>query len=292
MAGQFMGMTFLGNELNPFSGRNKAIVNIILLCTLIFVIQTILTLFPITRIFVEKAMFTPDFPQLFYQPWSFFTYIFLHSGFWHLFGNMLWLFFIGVLLEDMIGRKYIWKLFIGGGIFGALLWLILYQLIWKNNDNTSYMVGASAGVTSIIIGTVAFMPRFRVLLFGILPVELFWIGFFRVLFDFIGMTGAENTGGYTAHIGGAIFGLLFMLHIKGTIHIPLIDNWTAWINQLKGTGKRKPVRTAKVKIDDFQPAGKRKVSQEEIDRILDKINKSGYDSLSKEEKEKLFQAGD
>ncbi|MCC7298136.1 MAG: rhomboid family intramembrane serine protease, partial [Bacteroidia bacterium] len=174
----------------------------------------------------------------------------------------------------------------------CLLFIFLYNLlpIFSHTSGTHYLVGASAGVTAIIIGTATFAPHYAVYLFGVLRVELRWIAVFRVFFDLLGATGTDNQGGFIAHLGGAIFGLLYILHIKGSIHIPLIDNIAELFRRKKARSPR-PVRSASVNINREKPV-KNWASQEEIDRILDKINKSGYDSLSKEEKETLFRAGD
>lgn len=288
-----MAYTFLGSELNPLSRNNRALVNIILWCTGIFVVSTILGMGSGGRWILANFMLSTDLGYFIFRPFSLFTYIFLHAGFWHLFSNMLWLFFIGVILEDLTGKKHIWRLFLGGGIAGGLLFLLIYNIVpYFSSQGGTFMVGASAGVTAVIIGTAAFVPNYRVFLFGIIGIELIWIAFFRVLFDFLGVTGPFNQGGYIAHLGGALFGLLYMLHIKGTIHIPLVDSISNWISGLGRKKSSRPARSARVNINaDFKKEAKAP-NQDEIDRILDKINRSGYESLTKDEKEALFRAGD
>lgn len=290
-----MAMTFLGSELNPMSRRNSAVVNIIIWCTAIWLLTTILSWVG-GHTLLHLLMFTPAAGQFIFQPWSIFTYIFLHADFWHLFSNMLWLFFIGAILEDMTGRKHIWRLFIGGGLAGATLYFIYWQVLHRPGltETIPYMVGASGGVTAVILGTTAMFPRYRVMLFGILPVELFWIAAFRVFFDLIGASGPVNQGGYLCHLGGAAFGLLYMLHIRGTIHLPLVDSLARFFSRLSDRKSQRPMRNIRVEINRQAPAnrGKSGVSQEEIDRILDKINASGYESLTREEREKLFKAGE
>lgn len=151
-----------------------------------------------------------------------------------------------------------------------------------------YLVGASAGVSAVIIGTATFSPYYSVYLFGMIRVELRWIALFRILFDLLGVTGGSNQGGFIAHLGGALFGFLYILHIKGNIHIPLVDGISDLFTRTK-TKPLRPVRSARVNINREE---KRHPEQDEIDRILDKINKSGYESLTKSEKEALFRAGD
>lgn len=289
-----MANSFLGIELNPFSRLNKAVINILLLCIYVFLALFIVAFLPFGEIILMKLAFTPAFPAFLYQPWSIFTYIFMHDGFWHLFGNMLWLFFVGVILEDLTGKRYIWKLFIGGGIFGAIFFGLIYNL-FMTKGGYPLMVGASAGVSAIIIGTAVFAPRYKLYLFGIIPIDLMWIALFRVFFDIFGSAGHFNQGGFLSHIGGEIFGLLFVMHTRGNIHIPLVDavaDFMANLFKSKPKSKSKPLRKASVSINKNLYNPKTPPRQEEIDRVLDKINQSGYESLTKEEKELLFRAGD
>jgi hypothetical protein len=180
-------------------------------------------------------------------------------------------------------------LFLGGGIAGGLLYMLLFQLLpIFQHSAMHYLVGASAGVSAVIIGTATFTPYYSVYLFGMIRVELRWIALFRILFDLLGVTGGSNQGGFIAHLGGALFGFLYILHIKGNIHIPLVDGISDLFTRTK-TKPLRPVRSARVNINREE---KRHPEQDEIDRILDKINKSGYESLTKSEKEALFRAGD
>lgn len=286
-----MAMTFLGADLNPFNRRNPAVINLVLICSGVWIFTALLGLF--LPSVVSALMFMPHLHFFVNQPWSVFTYIFLHAGFMHLFTNMLWLFFIGSILEDMTGRKHIWRLFIGGGISGALLFMLLNNVFGVGGDMAS-MVGASGGVTAVIVGTAVMFPTYRVMLFGILPIELVWIAVFRVVLDLLGASGPVNQGGYICHLGGAALGLLYMLHIKDSIHIPGVDAIADFISNLFSGEKSKPMRSARVTINSDKPSGSKKggVSQEEIDRILDKINATGYESLTAKEKEQLFKAGE
>ncbi|MFM7765955.1 MAG: rhomboid family intramembrane serine protease [Sphingomonadales bacterium] len=286
-----MAMTFLGADLNPFNRRNPAVINLVLICAGVWILTALLGLFWPAA--VSALMFMPHLHFFILQPWSVFTYIFLHDGFLHLFTNMLWLFFIGSILEDMTGKKHIWRLFISGGITGALLFMLLNNVFGIGGEMAS-MVGASGGVTAVIVGTAVMFPTYRIMLFGILPIELVWIAIFRVVLDLLGASGTFNQGGYICHLGGAAFGLTYMMHTKGTWHIPGVDAIGDFIQKLFSGKKIKPMRSARVTINNDKPSGYKKggVSQEEIDRILDKINATGYDSLTKQEKDHLFKAGE
>jgi membrane associated rhomboid family serine protease len=280
-------MAFPGTEFNPLSRSNTAVVNIILWCVFSWIVTLLLGwIWPVG---VEVLKFDPVPSHLLFKPWSLVTYIFLHANFWHLLTNMLWLFFIGQILEDMTGRRHIWPLFLGGGIAGALLLMLIWPLL--GYDRSIPLVGASGGVTAVIVGTAVMFPRYTIFLFGIIAIELRWIALIRVALDLLGASGQINQGGYLCHLGGAAFGLLYMLHTKGNIHIPLVDLPGEWFNKQRRT--QKPLRkSARVEINRNAKTTKSSVSQDEIDRILDKINTSGYDSLTAEEKEKLFKAGE
>lgn len=284
-------MTFLGADLNPFNRRNPAVINLVLICSGVWIVTALLGLF-VPEV-VKALMFMPHLHFFISQPWSVLTYIFLHAGFFHLFTNMLWLFFIGSILEDMTGKKHVWRLFIGGGIAGAILFMLLNNIFGIGGD-MARMVGASGGVTAVIVGSAVMFPAYRVMLFGILSIELAWIAVFRVVLDILGASGPVNQGGYICHLGGAAFGLLYMMHTKGNINIPGVDALGNFIGKLISGRKPKPVRSALVNIDRDKVSGSARtaVSQEEIDRILDKINATGYDSLTAKEKEQLFKAGE
>ena len=280
-------MAIPGVEINPLSRSNTAVVNIVLWCVLAWVVTLIMGwIWPAA---LQLLMFDPVPAQLVFKPWSLVSYIFLHSGFFHLLSNMLWLFFIGQILEDMTGKRHIWPLFLGGGIAGALLLMLIW--IVSGSDRSVLLVGASGGVTAVIIGTAVMFPRYTIYLFGVMAVELRWIALIRIAFDLLGASGNFNQGGYICHLGGAAFGALYMLHTKGNIHIPLVDSIAKLFTRSKGP--KKPVRrSASVEINRGPANTRSAVTQAEIDRILDKINESGYDSLTAQEKEKLFKAGD
>ncbi|MEY3965450.1 MAG: hypothetical protein RL263_619 [Bacteroidota bacterium] len=254
----------------PFSPLNTAVINLVWVNVLAFLFVTILKLFPFGNFVFNFLSFWPSKP-LWASFYSILTSIFIHDGFFHLLGNMLWLFFIGTILEDLIGKKHIYYLYFGGGIAGVFL----FYLISKLTGNLVPIVGASAGISAIILATAVFTPHYRIFLFGIVEIELRWIVIIKVFLDFLGMFGGANAGGNQAHIGGYLFGLAYILELKGHWNFP--KNWIP-------KKSSKPKRTATVSINQNSP------SQAEIDRILDKISESGYDNLTAKEKETLFKA--
>lgn len=222
------------------------------------------------------------------RPWSIVTNVFFHSGFWHIVGNMMLLYFIGRVLEDFMDSSKVWHIFLYGGIAGAALFVISYNIFPIFEEVKSYkkLLGASGGVTAILVATGIYMPRYQIRPFGLFNVEMRWVALFFVFRDLYMFPVSDNTGGLFAHIGGAIFGMVYVLHLQGKLEMPTINGQSILPRTMK-----------KVAVDESQIARDRaykkyQPNQEEVDAILDKISKSGYDSLSKTEKDTLFKASE
>lgn len=265
---------FANLRAKPLSPLNPAVVNLIWINVIVFVSLWILSFTPIGGVLFSVLAFSPTWP-IYLSFYSVVTSLFVHAGLWHILGNMLWLYFVGIILEDLLGKKHIWKLFFGGGISGVMLFYILSVAF----NNTAPLVGASAGISAILVATAIFTPNYRVYLFGIIAIELRWIVVAKIVFDVLGMFGGLNAGGSQAHVGGYIFGALYITELKGIWNFPKIT-WK------KTNFQGRPSRSANVSINNQENSP----SQEQIDQILDKISKSGYDKLSKKEKEMLFKA--
>lgn len=222
--------------------------------------------------------------KLIIRPWTILTNIFFHAGFWHLLGNMILLYFIGRILEDFMDFKKIWKIFLYGGISGALLFVTSYNIFPVFNEVVGYkkLLGASGGVTAILVATGTYLPRYQIRPFGLFNVELRWVALFFVFRDLYMFPVSDNTGGLFAHMGGAIFGLVYVLNLQGRITRPNLNQKPFFWDRHRDERSRGPI------ITDKKP----KPDQEEVDAILDKISQSGYDSLSKHEKEILFKASE
>ena len=255
----------------PFSPLNSVVVNIIWANVIVYFLFLILGIFPFGQTLFNLFSFNPRQP-IYISFYSLITNIFLHAGFMHLLGNMLWLYFVGTILEDLIGSKHIVRLFIFGGILGSLIYFIFAQL----TGNSGLIVGASGGIAALLIATAIYAPNYRVFLLGIVEIELRWIVIIKIFFDVVGLLFTYHIGGNLAHLGGYLFGLAYITEIKGMWNFPKFNN---------AKFKSKPKRSATVNINNSKSP-----SQEEIDVILDKISANGYDSLSAKEKEKLFSA--
>lgn len=221
-------------------------------------------------------------PKLLTRFWTPLTYMFMHAGVLHILFNMLWLYWFGQIFEEYLGKKRTLGLYIMGGLSGALLFILAFNTIPAfTHANAAYeaiMVGASASVMAIIVATATLLPDYTISLIFIGPVRLKWLALFFVIMDFLGISGL-NAGGEISHLGGALLGYAYIRQLQNG------NDWIGGINKLfKGRPKLKIVAKNTSKNPSAHPR------QEEIDIILDKISRSGYDSLSKQEKEILFRA--
>lgn len=247
-----------------------------------------------------------SFPRLLTQPWSLISYMFMHGSPLHLLFNMLWLYWFGALFLQLFSSKHLRGLYLLGGICGGALFMLSYNIFpyFRPYVPASSMVGASASILAIVAATAYRAPnqQIRLLLFG--NVRLKYLALGVILLDVVFLSPSNlsatslgsNAGGHIAHIGGALAGVWFAASLnKGA-------DLTAWINRLldgllslfsrrERKKKRKP--TMKVHYNrekDYEYNANKKKQSEEVDRILDKLKKSGYESLSTEEKKSLFDA--
>lgn len=232
-----------------------------------------------------------------HQPWSIISYMFLHIDFLHILFNMLWLYWFGQLFLNVYSSRHFLGLYILGGIGGGLFYMLAYNIFPYFDDvvSHSYLLGASASVLAIVVATAVREPNYRVNLFLLGAVRLKYIALFSVVISFL-FIGSNNAGGNIAHLGGAFIGWLFaFLLTKGhdiTAWINAIFNFLATITS-KTHRPKKPKMKAHVneRARDYDYNAQKKAQENEINRILEKIKRSGYQNLTEEEKKKLFDAG-
>ena len=237
------------------------------------------------------ALPTNDLGGFIFKPYTLITNMFLHVDFFHVFFNMLILYFLGRIFLNYFNQKQLLGLYILGGLMGGLALLIITNLSpYFQTSNIAF--GASAAVMAIVIGVVTYTPRTTVNLFGVFPVKILWIGVFFILSDIIYFYDS-NTGGHLAHLVGAAVGYWFASAFKQGKDITIKTN--RYINKITNIFSRKAnmrvvYNQSNVrKMSDDEYNANQKVSQAEIDAILDKISASGYTSLTKKEKDILFQ---
>lgn len=229
------------------------------------------------------------------QPWSLITYSFFHGGFGHIFWNMLLLYFSGRIFLNLFENKRFINVYFLGVIFGGLLFLLSYNIFPALLGINTSLIGASAGVTAVLIFVCAYLPNqeVRVVFFN---VKLWQVGIFVVLVDLIQIPNSGNAGGHLAHLGGALLGYVYARQLLNGKDIgegfsEILD---VIANLFKRKEKKAPLKTVyrKRKTTTASKGDYDKQShQRKIDIILDKISKSGYESLSKDEKDFLFKAG-
>lgn len=224
------------------------------------------------------------------RPWTLITYMFLHFEFLHILFNLLWLYWMGIILRDFLGSKKVFSTYIIGGLCGAVLYITVFNIspFFSNALNSSYALGASAGVLAITAAAATLVPNYSVRLILIGAVPLKYIAIATIALDFVSISGS-NAGGHIAHIGGAIYGFVYIRQLQQG------NDMAGWFNRLmdkltnKSSGSGMKVKYRRTVSDEEYAAGK-KSRQERMDEILDKISKSGYGSLTQEEKDILFKS--
>jgi membrane associated rhomboid family serine protease len=232
--------------------------------------------------YTDKYLLLPSNPtDLWHRAWTPFTYMFMHAGPFHILFNMLWLYWMGQIFEEYLGNKRTVGVYILGGLTGALFFVLAYNLsplLSHASVGGASLTGASAAVMAIIVATATLLPDYTIFLMFIGPVKLKWLVLFYVILDFLSIAGS-NAGGEISHLGGALFGFIYIRQLqRGNDLVGFFAGLFKKRSNLKVAAK-----------NNLKNAGN-KPRQEDVDRILDKISQTGYDSLSKQEKEILFRA--
>ena len=275
---------------NAWNKENNGLIKIILINVIVFVSMSILEVFitlsgfgELFNLFLNKLMLPASLKVFIFQPWSLVTYFFLHMNFMHILWNMLFLYWFGKIIHENIGNNAVISLYIIGGIIGGLSYMALFNIIpyYDNRVSESLMLGASAGVFSVVVGSATLLPNYTFYLLFLGPVRIKYIALFYVLLSFFDVTGS-NAGGEIAHLGGALMGYLYIRQLQNGVNMGkgIID-----ILNIFNKNKKEVISKEEEKNEI-----KKDISQDEIDKILDKISDSGYKSLSNNEKEKLFNA--
>lgn len=229
--------------------------------------------------------------ELIIKPWTPVTYMFMHLGFIHLLFNILGLYWFGKLFLFRLEGEKLLSVYLLGGLAGAALYVVSYNIFPVFESTNSILLGASASVIAILVAIAFYEPDFEIHLFFIGTFPLKYVAAFYVLLSVIGIS-ASNPGGNIAHLGGAIWGWFYIYQLrKGKdMGAGLVD----FINKLAILFKPKSHLSVSHKQpprDDHEYNHQKHEEQAEINKVLDKIAKSGYDSLSRKEKELLFKQG-
>jgi membrane associated rhomboid family serine protease len=303
---------FWDNLKNAFRRSDNSLYKLIAINILVFfgllIFRVLLTISGFGELYkagLNHLMMPAYLPKLATQPWTILTYMFLHEGFFHIIFNMLFLYWFGLLIHQYLGSRKLANLYILGGIFGALFYLLIYNVApyFSESVQTSLMLGASAGVFAVVVGAATLTPNTTFFLLILGPVKIVYIAVFYVILSFANSIGA-NAGGEIAHLGGAMLGYLYITQLRRGVDlgVPVQKVGIFFENLFNSNRSKVKVSYRKAKTSgsggfggfssksSSNPAPKpQETTQEEIDKILDKIAEKGYDSLSKEEKRRLFE---
>lgn len=284
-------MSFFYNlkyRFGTFSIAEKIILINVVFFLFPMLLNVLLFLFNIpTSSYLNWLQLSPNLLTFIKRPWSLITYSFVHSGFFHLLWNMVLLYYAGRLLLNLFPDRIFINNYFLGVISGGLIFISSYSLFPVFEGNYPPLIGASAGVMAVFIFICTYTPNQEIRFFFI-KLKLKHIGLAFFFLDIIQIPYG-NAGGHLAHVGGAVLGFFYARQLgEGR------DIGSGFQNIWQSIFKKKYLKTVyrspKNKSATSKNSGER-INQNKIDSILDKISNSGYDSLSKEEKEYLFKAG-
>jgi len=270
----------LKNKINIYISRLSIIEKIILFNVVVyllpFILNTMLFLFNIKELtYINWFTIDANISEFILKPWSLLTYGFIHGSFSHIFWNMIILYYLGNILQNIFGEKLIINLFVSGIIAGGLTYLLSYNIFPVFKDINSVMIGASAGVMSVLFFLATYSPQYRIRII-FFDIKILYIALFLLIYDIIQIP-LNNSGGHIAHIGGALWGYYYCVNY---------NKGNDFVNSIILYFKKDKKTNIYSKSNNHY-----NFDQKKIDEILDKISSSGYDSLTKSEKEYLFKVG-
>ncbi len=232
-----------------------------------------------------------DLNVLLHRPWTIITYMFLQKELLHILFNLLWFYWFAKIFLDYLDAKKLLATYIIGGIAGAVFYIAAFNVfpVFRPVLSESVALGASASVLAVVAAISFYVPNLTMNLLFIGPVKLKYIALISVLIDILSIS-SSNPGGHIAHLGGALWGYIFVVQYKRGLDL---SKWFSalsdWIYRIFKPRPRLKV-TYKKPVNDMDYNFNKTKDQERVNYILDKISKSGYGSLSKEEKDLLFNA--
>lgn len=267
---------------------------------IIRILYVFLYLFRVDFNLIEWLALPSDISVLATRPWTIFTYMFLHFEFLHILMNLLWLYWFGKIFLMYFDERKLLGTYLIGGLSGGVLYVMAYNFFpaFAEVAQHGMLMGASASIIAIVVAAAIYAPNLSVNLllissiFG--PIKIIWIALISLLIYFLSITGS-NAGGNIAHLGGALWGFLYMSQLKrGRDFLKGFNNLLFSFSSIFKRKKKMRVSyrsNQTQRMTDREYNLKKKAEKENINEILDKISKSGYDSLSKPEKEILFKMG-
>lgn len=292
-------MNNIQNNLKEMFKRGSMLTKLLFINVGVFIVVYIFAVF--SPVIIKYISVPGDFHTLIYRPWTLITYMFVHEGFWHLLMNMLWLFWFGKMFLLYFNDKQMAAVYLLGGFTGAFFHLGINYFLPAGQQ--AMIIGASAAVMSVVFAVVAYKPDFVINLIFIGPVKIKYIGLVALGLDILGFFGNLKGGiiasdgiAHIAHLGGSAFGLWFGFSMKKGQDIT--RSFNNFLNNVISFFSSENKKRSKMKVSrndkfskpktDWDYNSQKASKQSETDRILDKISKKGYESLTKKEKDFLF----
>ncbi len=286
----------IGDELKSAFRKGSSLTRLIYINVAVFLLVSVVSIIgfliknqELTMKAVNIFAIPASLKILLVRPWTIVTYMFTHKDILHILFNMLWLYWFGVIFLEYLDQKKLVAVYILGGISGAIVYIGAFNVfpVFRDAVEESVAIGASASVMAIVIAIASYVPNYSVnlLLFG--RVKIKYLALVIFIFTSV-MDFSVNSGGKLAHIGGALFGYVYTVNLKkgtdlGKGLMGIIHFFTTLFKP------REKIRvTYKKPVSDYEYNRTKAEHQEQINKILDKISKGGYDSLTKEEKDLLF----
>ncbi len=280
------------DEIKDTYKNGNSLIKLIFINSAIFVLFKIVFLFYFftdrTAFFpISEWMAMPSSPvALLFKPWTLITYMFYHEEVLHFLFNMLNLYWFGKIFLMYFDEKKLVSVYLIGGVAGGLLYFALYN-IFPATFHPAILMGASASIIAIMTAAAIYAPNFKLYMVFIGEVKLIYIAIFSIILYAI-LIASDNPGGNIAHLGGAFFGYLWAKQfMRGR---ELTRGFSGFLDSVFSLFKRKKLKVTykRPPTNDVEYKKQKLINQKEVDRILDKISKGGYENLSKEEKETLF----
>jgi membrane associated rhomboid family serine protease len=229
------------------------------------------------------------------RPWTIISYMFLHYDFLHILFNMLWLYWFGKIFLEYLNPKKLISVYLIGGLAGGLFYVLAFNLFpaFQESVSSSVALGASAAVLAIVMAISFYVPGYTINLMFFGPIKIKYVALVTVAIDLMSIRSG-NAGGHIAHLGGAFFGFLYATQLRQGKD--LSKGFNQLMDSIFSLFKRRPKMKVKYSAPkdrvetDMDYNARKAAEQRTIDQILEKISRSGYEGLSREEKEILFKS--
>lgn len=290
-----------------FARKSNAILKLVLINVFVFAGLVLFGFFlsfsevtkSINAVIQEQFQLAAPIKQFIRQPWTLLTYSFMHDGFFHLVFNMITFYWFGMLIEDFIGSQKLVNIYLLGGILGGVIYILIHNMLavapasFGINNISPLISGASAAVYAVMFATITLVPDYEFYFFRLFLVKIRYVAWAFLILSFL------NPSSGISHAGGAFVGYSYIKLLRTGIDLGAFieaigRGWDSlWAKKPRASSAQKRYSKSPVFMSStsnntintsFFPG------QDEVDAILDKIGKSGYESLSKEEKEILYRA--